>query len=70
MATTYLYDVNGRDHAYTTDGKNYYLSQDNTWWAYQSGRYLYDTKTNRAIAYWSGKYLYDTSDGTALWYRT
>ncbi len=69
--SVYLYDVQtGRDYAYTTDGKNFYLSRRSSWWAYQSGQYLYDAKTGRAIAYWSGKYLYDATTGKALWYKT
>lgn len=71
MTTIYLYNAdNNRDSAYTTDGKNYYLSEDNTWWAYQSGNYLYDAKTNQEIAYWSGKYLYDAKTNRARWCRT
>ena len=71
MPTTCLYDANShRDHAYTNDGKNYYLSRDNSWWAYQSENHLYDAKTNREIVYWSGDYLYDAKTNKPLWYRT
>jgi hypothetical protein len=70
VPTTYLYGFRGiQAFAYTMDGgRNYYLHADNSWWAYRSGKYLYDARTHKPLVYEQGRYFYGVDDNQTKYY--
>jgi hypothetical protein len=69
MSTTQLYAAaDGAPFAYATDGKNFFLYSDNSYWAYRHDDHLYDAQSNQPIAYIVQNYVYALSTNEPLYY--
>ncbi len=58
--TTWLYAYDGgRPFAWTSDGRDYWLVGDSTWWARRDGKWLYSQR-GQIVGYFDGQTVYDS----------
>ncbi|HEX2893160.1 MAG TPA: hypothetical protein VHO29_04060 [Marmoricola sp.] len=68
MADRWLYNYQGgQPHAWSNDGKNYYLSDGGAWWAWESQGWLYAAQGGAPLGWFDGKTFY-SMDGKPLYY--
>lgn len=64
----WLYRVGGGAHAWTGDGKNFWLVGGG-WWAWRDGDWLYPAKGGSPLGWFDdGGWFYENGTGKALYF--